>query len=649
MPWYDEAVFYHIYPLGLLGAPKQNDYGEPQHRLPALVPWLDHLQALGVTALYIGPLFQSVGHGYETTDYRCVDSRLGTNDDLRDLVAAAHERGIRVVFDGVFNHVGRDFFAYRDLVERREESPYRDWFVNVDFGGNNSFGDGISYETWGGYDLLVKLNQRNPAVRDYLLDTVRFWVSEFDVDGIRLDTADVLDFDFMHALRALANQIKPDFWLMGEVIHGEYSRWVNGDTLHAVTNYSLHKALYSGHNDHNYFEIAHTVKRNYDMGGDRVDGLRLYNFVDNHDVNRIWTKLADKRHFYPVHVLEYTLPGTPSIYYGSEFAIEGERTNYADDMLRPALALSDFDDSPWPAFFARLAQVRHETPALSYGEYRELALTNRQYAFARLLPQGSVIVTVNNDDNAATLQVDALGASAYEGALTGQVAKAQDGRVSLSTDACSGDIWRPVEAAGDDTTAAAAEAQAQAAAQAQAEADAQATAMAAADAQRQVDDQWAAQAQAFSQAQRAADDQRSAEKAQLQALEAARQAAEKAAAQEAAARAEQRAAEEDLLARVRDAVATQAEAEVSDEETASADEGETSGDAAASGQPETPQLTMDFFLGKEKPYEEMSVQELQLSVLAQLAMRGEVTPQMRKDVAENVYHDSLVNWAKSFD
>lgn len=640
MPWYDEAVFYHIYPLGLLGAPKQNDYGEPVHRLPRLVPWLDHLQRLGVTALYIGPLFQSVGHGYETCDYRQVDSRLGTNDDLRDLVAAAHERGIRVVFDGVFNHVGRDFFAYRDLVSRREESPYRDWFVNVNFGGNNSFDDGLSYETWGGYDLLVKLNQRNPAVRDYLLDTVRFWVSEFDVDGIRLDAADVLDFDFMHALRALANQIKPDFWLMGEVIHGEYSRWVNGDTLHAVTNYSLHKALYSGHNDHNYFEIAHTVKRNYDMGGDRVDGLRLYNFVDNHDVNRIWTKLADKRHFYPVHVLEYTLPGTPSIYYGSEFAIEGERTNYADDMLRPALTLSDFGASPWPAFFARLGQVRHETPALSYGEYRELALTNRQYAFARLLPGGSVIVTVNNDDNPATLQVDALGAQAYEGALTGQVVRAQNGQVALPTDACSGDIWRPVEAANNAAAAAA---------QAQADADAQAVAMAAADAQRQVDDQWAAQAQAFSQAQRAADDQRAQDQAQADALKAAREAAEKAAAQEAAAQAEKRALEEDLLARVRDAVAAEAVAAVSAESSEAAGDKKTPNDTAAQGRAATPQLTMDFFLGKEKPYEEMTVQELQLSVLAQMAMRGEVTSQMRKDVAENVYHDSLVNWAKSFN
>lgn len=576
MPWYDEAVFYHIYPLGLLGAPRENPYGEPEHRLPALVPWLDHLRDLGVTALYIGPLFQSVGHGYETSDYRLVDARLGTNDDLRDLAAAAHDRGIRVVLDGVFNHVGRDFFAFRDLLERREASAYRDWFCNVNFCGNNSYGDGFSYDTWGGYDLLVKLNQQNPAVRDYLLDTVRFWVDEFDIDGIRLDAADVLDFDFMHALRALANVVKPDFWLMGEVIHGEYSRWVNGDTLHAVTNYSLHKALYSGHNDHNYFEIAHTVKRNYDMGGDRVAGLRLYNFVDNHDVDRIWTKLDDKRHFEPVHVLMYTLPGTPSIYYGSEFAIEGKRTNYADDMLRPALNLADFADSPFAGLLAQLGRVRHETPALSYGEYRELALTNRQYAFARILEDGGcAIVSVNNDEGPATVCVDALGRPVYVGALTGATVRAHDGVVDLPMGGCSGEIWRPGDGgaeSGDDGDGAAAE--------------------------------------------------------------------------------QARAAEQELLDRARDAVAKaaeEAEAEAATE-TAAADAERTAvAEQAADDAGEAPNLSTDFLLGREKPFEDMTVRELQLSVLAQLAMRGPVTDQMRRDVAENTYHDSLVNWAKSFN
>lgn len=248
MSWYNEAIFYHIYPLGLTGAPKHNDYSAPVSRLNTLLPWIDHIREIGCTALYIGPLFESVGHGYETTDYKKLDSRLGTNEDLKNFVAACHEKEIKVIFDGVFNHTGRDFFAFKDIQQNREHSRYLNWYCNVNFGGNTEYNDGFSYENWGGYNLLVKLNQRNPEVQNYICDVIRFWVSEFDVDGIRLDAADVLDFDFMRALRRTAAEVKEDFWLMGEVIHGDYSRWVNGETLHSVTNYALHKALYSGHN-----------------------------------------------------------------------------------------------------------------------------------------------------------------------------------------------------------------------------------------------------------------------------------------------------------------------------------------------------------------------------------------------------------------
>ena len=202
MSWYNEAIFYHIYPLGLTGAPKENDYGTPVHRLNTLLPWIDHIKEIGCTALYIGPLFESVGHGYETTDYKKPDSRLGTNEDLKNLVAACHEKGIRVIFDGVFNHTGRDFFAFKDIQQNRENSRYVNWYCNlVNLCGNTEYKDGFSYENWGGYNLLAKLNQRNPEVQNYICDVVRFWVSEFDVDGIRLDAADVLDFDFMKALR----------------------------------------------------------------------------------------------------------------------------------------------------------------------------------------------------------------------------------------------------------------------------------------------------------------------------------------------------------------------------------------------------------------------------------------------------------------
>ncbi|MBQ7075601.1 MAG: alpha-amylase, partial [Clostridia bacterium] len=398
MAWYDEAIFYHIYPLGMTGAPKKNAYGEPEHRLNTLISFIPQIKKLGFTALYIGPLFESVGHGYETTDYKKLDSRLGTNEDLTEFVSQCHEQGIRVVLDGVFNHTGRDFFAFRDIKQNRETSRYKDWYCNVNFYGNNEFNDGFSYDNWGGYDLLAKLNQQNGDVREYICDVIRFWVKEFDIDGIRLDAADVLDFGYMQMLRTVANEVKPDFWLMGEVIHGDYIRWVNGDTLHCVTNYHLHKALYSGHNDHNYFEIAHTVKRLYEM-----DGLKLYNFTDNHDVERIYTKLNKKSHFVPVHILLYTLPGVPSVYYGSEFGIEGQKQYGSDDSLRPFISYEQYiesvKDNNLTKLISRLGEIRKDTKALSYGTYKELVLTNCQYAFSREFNGQCVFVAVNNSDS----------------------------------------------------------------------------------------------------------------------------------------------------------------------------------------------------------------------------------------------------------
>ena len=448
MAWYDEAVFYHIYPLGMTGAPKTNDYGEPVKRLDTLLPWISHIKEIGCNAVYIGPLFESVGHGYETTDYKKLDSRLGTNEDLANFVSECHKNGIRVILDGVFNHTGRDFFAFDDIRKNRENSRYKDWYCNVNFWGNNSFGDGFSYENWGGYDLLAKLNQRNPEVRDYICDVIRFWVSEFDIDGIRLDAADVMDFDYMKAIRHVANEVKADFWLMGEVIHGNYSRWANDGTLHSVTNYMLHKALYSGHNDHNYFEIAHTIKYVDGMTGNR---LKLYTFVDNHDVERIYTKLSNKAHFVPVHVMLYTLPGIPSVYYGSEFGIEGRKERGSDDSLRPELKFDDYKDAvktnPCTKLISALGKIRQNTPALCYGDYKELVLQTTHFAYARVLDGKSVIVTVNNGDNEAAMTLPAGDSAEYIGALSGEKVRADGGFVQVKVESGSGEIWIPCEIA----------------------------------------------------------------------------------------------------------------------------------------------------------------------------------------------------------
>lgn len=581
MSWYNEAIFYHIYPLGLTGAPKENDYGTPVHRLNTLLPWIDHIKEIGCTALYIGPLFESVGHGYETTDYKKLDSRLGTNEDLTNFVKACHEKGIRVIFDGVFNHTGRDFFAFKDIQKNREHSPYVNWYCNVNFGGNTEYNDGFSYENWGGYNLLVKLNQRNPEVQNYICDVIRFWVSEFDIDGIRLDAADVLDFDFMRILRHTADEVKKDFWLMGEVIHGDYSRWVNGQTLHSVTNYALHKALYSGHNDHNYFEIAHTVKYLQNMGD-----LDLYNFVDNHDVERIHTKLQNKAHFAPVHVLLYTLPGVPSIYYGSEFGIDGKKEKFSDASLRPALDLNDYADAatknPCTALIAALGKVRQGTPALSYGSYAELALTNRQFAFARDLEGIRVIVTVNNDDSDAEMNLPTGSAPEYVGALTGQKVSAQSGRIRVRVAANSGEIWIP------------------------------------------------------------AGDMPEYKPVQTDVPETAAAKENESAASEA---------EEEQAAENNTATEAAPEKEASNAENTDKASDNTANPADVPSTPEAESSNLLETTAAPNPHktpEEMTVGELQAAILAKMAGNGPVDDQMKKTVYDNIWHDSLVNWLKSF-
>lgn len=402
--WYEQAVFYHIYPLGLLGAEKTNTLTETAHRLTELESWIPHISDLNGSAIYIGPLFESCTHGYDTKDFRLVDRRLGSNEDFARFVRLCHENGIRVVVDGVFNHTGREFFAFQDIREKREASPYKDWYRGVNFGWGSPLGDPFGYEAWQGHFELPCLNLWNPEVRQYLFDSIQFWVDNFNIDGIRLDCANVLDFGFMKELREKTSAMKPDFWLMGEVIHGDYSRWANPEMLHSVTNYELHKGLWSGHNDHNYFEIAHTMRRLQGLCHD----TRLYTFSDNHDVERLPNKLRNREHIRHIAILVYSLWGIPSIYYGSEFGIEGKKEWGSDWPLRPCLELSDYADAertnPVTSVYKALGKCKAELPEMTYGEVKELQLTTQCYAFARVLDGKAVVAVLNNGDTPAQLE-----------------------------------------------------------------------------------------------------------------------------------------------------------------------------------------------------------------------------------------------------
>lgn len=414
MSYINEAVIYNIYPLGFCGAPKHND-GKLEYRLDKIYDIIDHLKKMSVNVVVFNPLFESTSHGYDTIDYRKVDKRLGDNESFKKICKALHDNGIRIMLDGVFNHVGRDFFAFKDVQEHLWDSRYCGWFQNLNFDGNSPLGDRFWYEGWEGHYELVKLNLHNPEVVDYLLGSVNFWIDEFDIDGLRLDAADCVDIDFFKKLRYTCKSRKPDFWLYGEIIHGDYNRWANSDTLDSVTNYECYKGIYSSHNEHNYFEIAHSLNRQFANGG-IYQNIYTYNFVDNHDVNRIASVLKDKNHLFNVYTMLYTMPGVPSIYYGSEFGIEGMRTSHSDAELRPCLDLNNIPNANYELFnhIAKLGKVRLALEALKYGKFENANIKNETLVYKRFSDNQTVFVAFNLTNHDERIGFDAR----YNGKLT---------------------------------------------------------------------------------------------------------------------------------------------------------------------------------------------------------------------------------------
>ncbi len=401
--WANESVFYQIYPLGFCGAPAEND-GITVNRVRKIGEWAEHIRRLGANALYLCPVFDSDRHGYDTRDYRRLDPRLGTNGDFAAVCRALHGHGIKIILDGVFNHVGRGFWAFRDVQEKRRDSPYKDWF-HIDFSGNSNYNDGFWYQGWEGHYELVKLNLRNPAVTDYLLDCIRFWVDEFDIDGLRLDVAYCLEPDFLRRLRDFANRVKPEFFLVGETLQGDYNRWVGDDLLHSCTNYECYKGLWSSLNDNNLFEIIHSLKRQFGPENWALyRGKHLLCFADNHDVTRAASILRDPAHLPLLYGLVFAMPGIPCLYYGSEWGAQA-RKSQGDDALRPC-----FDRPQWNSLtdaISAMARAHRESDALCYGDFTDLLLTNRQTVFQRRTDRERVLVAINADSNPYTAHFDA--------------------------------------------------------------------------------------------------------------------------------------------------------------------------------------------------------------------------------------------------
>ena len=401
--WADESVFYKIYPLGMCGAPYEND-GISEDRILKVLDWIPHLKKLGIDAIYFSPVFESDSHGYNTRDYTKVDCRLGTNKDFAKVVLELHKEGIKVILDGVFNHVGRGFWAFQDVLKNRENSQYKDWF-NISFDGNSNYNDGLWYEGWEGCYDLVKLNLKNPAVTDHLLSAVKGWVNEFDIDGLRLDVAYCLDEGFIRQLRSYTNGLKEDFFLVGEILGGDYNTIMGDGKFDSCTNYECYKGIHSSLNSMNMFEISYSINRQF--GPEQwtlYKGKHLLSFVDNHDVSRIASILERPEHIPLAYALIFGMPGIPIVYYGSEWGIKGDKKD-GDPALRPALDRPEWNELTDE--IAAMAKAHGNSGALCGGIYRQVLVTNKQYIFERKTDSETVLVAINADETAFHADFDA--------------------------------------------------------------------------------------------------------------------------------------------------------------------------------------------------------------------------------------------------
>lgn len=411
--WYENQIVYQIYTINQCRGVFVNDFVQ-QHNIYEIEKAIPHLVDMGIDCVYFAPIFLSMTHGYDTIDYYKIDNRIGTNDEFRELISKLHENGIRVIVDGVFNHVGREFFAFKELKRDGRNSKYANWFSGVNFEKNSPMNDGFDYDNWAGYYELVKLNLKNEEVKNYLFEAVKYWIDWLGIDGIRLDAANVLDMEFMEQLRIMTDSLKSDFWLMGEIVAGDYNRLANEKMLHSVTNYELFKALHSSHNDKNLFELAYCLDREFDSNKGLYKNLSLYNFVDNHDQSRINTLLDKPEYLYTIHILLFTVNGVPSIYYGSEYGLKGVHGINNDNLIRPYIDYNNIVpiEKDLLKVIKKLIRIRKENKCLVYGDYKKLLVSHKLlFAFERVCGNERVVVIVNTDSVSQTVSRKELGLS----------------------------------------------------------------------------------------------------------------------------------------------------------------------------------------------------------------------------------------------
>ncbi len=396
-PWVRHAIWWHVYPLGFTGAFPAVDPPAPQeHRLRRVTAWLDHVVTLGTSGIALGPMFASRTHGYDTTDHYRIDPRLGTGDDFDELAEQAHATGVRVLLDGVFNHVGTEFPHYRRALDG--DAGARRWFRESRDG----------FATFEGHGELIALNHDEPEVIDYVVDVMGHWLDR-GADGWRLDAAYAVPARFWAQVLPRVRERHPDAWFVGEVIHGDYAAVVSESGFDAVTQYELWKATWSALNDGNFHELDHALGRHAEF----LETFVPQTFVGNHDVTRIASRLADPRHVAHALVLLMTTGGVPTIYAGDEFGLHGVKEERAggDDAVRPEFGAPPMpvDDAGAQLFVLHqfLIGLRRRHAWLHRARTTVLHLDNRCYVYETRCGEESLVVALSVSDTPVPVRLPA--------------------------------------------------------------------------------------------------------------------------------------------------------------------------------------------------------------------------------------------------
>jgi glycosidase len=407
--WIEETAWWHIYPLGFLGAEKHALVADSQSipRIRNLEPWLKYLLELGCNGLLLAPIFSSATHGYDTTDFFKIDPRLGNEEDFQWLIDTCKSFGIKIVLDGVFNHVGRQFGPFEDVKYHKQGSRYAHWF-HIDW--NNGYNeDGFSYKNFEGHHQLVTLNHDNPEVADYVTQVMTHWLSK-GIHGWRLDAAYAVPQHFWKKTLPRVMSQFPDAWLLGEVIHGDYANIANQTSLHSITQYELWKAIWSALNDRNFFELSHALNRHNQFLSTLLPNV----FLGNHDVTRIATQLKEPKHLDLALCILMTIPGIPSIYAGDEQAFRGRKEHRpgGDDEIRQAFPddPSGFQPEGWTTFtnYQTMIRFRRGNAWICNARVKVLTLSNMLLIYEVSAHDRKVVVALNCGDAPAQITEQAI-------------------------------------------------------------------------------------------------------------------------------------------------------------------------------------------------------------------------------------------------